>query len=444
MDELTKFSRFIKSQIQDNESLDINDAREIVKAINNFLYTNYEGIGQTSALGSTFEYLSDFHKYWEKHHAEILNCQIDVHKCELVADALHDIYLKTNGGAFREIFDTCNLSPEDICRVRFLTANQDFRGSRVFSQLADVFNSDNSIFDIESIKQDPEGFLKEIKVGNLSQGDKRISYAQKIAEFLIQHNCVPYELINKYNNDIYKLRMALINCKGAGYGNKKTDMFLRDMVVLGVWKDVANFDKIDVASDVNTIKVALRTGIISTAIPLVSSFLDIFCHQYSYIDKMNALAWRRVWEIWQSKYPLETISSPCLMDYFVYGVIGRQFCKASLAIYKCDSMHHEFRWHTSRNRTCQICFAKTKKRTNKAHVVRTVMPCNDAEGSIAILNTAYVKSLPPEQKFDKCPFSEICGNNKKLMPPVSISILGQTGWTSAYTRSDEGGGGIMA
>lgn len=51
MDELTKFSLYIKSQIQDNESLDINDAREIVKAINDFLYTNYEGIGHTSALG---------------------------------------------------------------------------------------------------------------------------------------------------------------------------------------------------------------------------------------------------------------------------------------------------------------------------------------------------------------------------------------------------------
>ena len=48
MDELTKFSLFIKSQIQDNKTLDINDAREIVKAINNFLYTNYEGIGHTS------------------------------------------------------------------------------------------------------------------------------------------------------------------------------------------------------------------------------------------------------------------------------------------------------------------------------------------------------------------------------------------------------------
>lgn len=52
-------------------------------------------------------------------------------------------------------------------------------------------------------------------------------------------------------------------------------MFLRDMVVLGIWQNVDGFDKIDVASDINTIKVALRTGIIKTEIPLVSSFLDI-------------------------------------------------------------------------------------------------------------------------------------------------------------------------
>lgn len=30
------------------------------------------------------------------------------------------------------------------------------------------------------------------------------------------------------------------------------------------------------------------------------------------------------------KYPQESISSPCLMDYFVYNVVGRQFCKESL------------------------------------------------------------------------------------------------------------------
>ena len=51
MDELLSFSQLIKSLIQDNEILDIKDAREIVKTINNFLYTNYESIGHTKALG---------------------------------------------------------------------------------------------------------------------------------------------------------------------------------------------------------------------------------------------------------------------------------------------------------------------------------------------------------------------------------------------------------
>lgn len=32
-------------------------------------------------------------------------------------------------------------------------------------------------------------------------------------------------------------------------------MFIRDMVVLGVWNRVKGFDDIDVASDVNTIKL---------------------------------------------------------------------------------------------------------------------------------------------------------------------------------------------
>lgn len=123
-------------------------------------------------------------------------------------------------------------------------------------------------------------------------------------------------MIDSYNYDLLALRKDLIKAN-AGYGEKKTDMVLRDMVVLGIWdKDkVRNFDKLNVASDVNTIKVALRTGIISTAIPLVSSFLDIFCYQYSYMDAQNAQAWRRVWEIWRQKYPQDEIGSPCLLDF---------------------------------------------------------------------------------------------------------------------------------
>ena len=51
-----------------------------------------------------------------------------------------------------------------------------------------------------------------------------------------------------------------------------------------------------------------------------------------------------------------------------------------------------------------------------------------------------------QPNYSQCPFKEICEQygNKKLMPPKSISIKGQTGWTSAYSSKETGGGGLMA
>ena len=443
MDKLSNFCSEIKAAIGEADNLSVSEARKVVKSINDFLYKNYPGIGTTLELGEYREYFSDFHKFWEEHHKEILDCKIDDEKCELVADALHFVYVRTNGNAFSELYDTFGLSKPEICRVRFLTANQDFRGSLNFSYLAKKFLSDNSIFDEELIYEDPEEFVHSIGISSLSQNDKRISYAKTISGFLLDKGCTPFGLIDLYNKDISLLRDAIIGCEGAGYGNKKTDMFLRDMVVLGVWNNVSGFDKIDVASDVNTIKVALRTGIIKTEIPLISSFLDIFCHQYGYIDTMNAFAWRRVWEIWKQKYPSECIESPCLIDYFVYKVIGKQFCKDSLLLFECETKEHTFLWHSPQNRTCQVCRNKGLKR-NKATRIARMMPCASEEGYIAIQATEYVRSLPEEQKISVCPFKNICKENRNLQPPKSISILGQTGWTTAYTRKDEGGGGLMA
>ena len=253
MDELSNFCQIIKNKLGDEDNLCIGQAREIVNSINNFLYSNYDGIGKTYALGSSFEYFSEFLRYWEKHHKEILNCRIDEEKCKAVADALHSIFILTKGNAFRFVYDTCGLEPQDICRVRLLSANQDFRGSRDFSELASIFDSDNTIFDEENIYNEPEEFVRKLKITNLSQTDKRAAYAKNIASFVLQHKCSPVELIKAYKNDIYELRKALIDCKSAGYVNKKTDMFLRDMVVLGVWQNIKGFDKIDVASDINTI-----------------------------------------------------------------------------------------------------------------------------------------------------------------------------------------------
>lgn len=442
MQEFISFCHSIKALVESHPQMDIEGARKVVCAINNFLYTTHAEIGTIEMLGMTFDYFSDFHKFWHHHHEEILGCSIDETNCEKVADALHSVYAATHGDAFKSVWDTCGLTNEQICRVRFLTANQDFRGSRSFARLAHIFENDNTIFDENNIREEPQDFLKSIEVEKLSQNDKRVNYAKNIAEFLLKHECSPYELIDKYDRDVYALRNAMIACN-AGYGNKKADMFIRDMVVLGIWQNVTGFENINVASDVNTIKVALRTGIIQTEIPLVSSFLDIFCYQYGYIDDMNAKAWRRVWEIWNSKYPHDEMSSPCLLDYFVYNVVGRQFCKESLNIFRGDNCGHVFRWHSSQNKTCQICYCQGARR-QPASVISKVLPCCDEEGHVAILMTEYVKSLPNEQKIRKCPFADICAGKKLLMPPKSISIMGKTGWQSAYSVEGQGGGGLMA
>lgn len=442
MKEFRIFCNEIKKIIENQSHLDIELARDVISKLNEYLYTNYSEIGTIEKFGTTFDFFSDFHKFWHTHHKEILGCVIDETNCEKVADVLHDVYLQTNTKAFKSLWDTCGLSNEDVCRIRMLTANQDFRGSRKFSDFVNVFNDDYTIFDENKINDTPDKFLSAIGISKLSQNDKRVDYAKNIANFILSHNCSPFEIIDKYNRNIFDLRTALIN-NNLGYGNKKADMFLRDMVILGIWSNVEGFEKINVASDVNTIKVALRTGIIQTKIPLVSSFLDIFCYQYEYIDEINAKAWRKVWEIWSQKYPNEKIDSPCLLDYFIYNVVGKQFCKETLAIFKGDNCDHVFKWHSGRNKTCQTCHKQGNK-GQTAHVINKVLPCCDEEGYIAILQSEYVKRLPEKQKIKKCPFIDICTDKKHLMPPKSISIMGQTGWTTAYSKKGEGGGGLMA
>lgn len=442
MNELNNFANYIKNIMESTPILDVKSAREIIRAINEFLYTTHPGIGTIDVLGQTFEYFSEFHKFWHENYIDILDCKINDPTCEQIADALHDIYILTNGKAFTKIWDTCGLSNKDVCRVRLFTANQDFRGSLAFEPLAKKYNSDPSIFDEDIIIDDPDKFIANIGLANKSQTDKRSDYAYAIATFIKEHNCEPIDIITHFDNDVSKLRTALIE-SNSGYGNKKADMFIRDMVVLGIWSKVKGFEDIDVASDVNTMKVALRTGIITTAIPLLSSFLDIFCYQYAYIEQMNAAAWRRVWNIWRHKYPTESTASPSLLDFFVYKVIGKEFCKDSLAIFQCEKYSHQFKWHSGRNRTCQVCY-KNGEKGIKATLIAKVCPCCDPEGKVAILQTEFVKRLPQNKKLTECPFSKICNTHKTLQPPKSISILGATGWQSAYTKTGEGGGGLMS
>lgn len=375
-----------------------------------------------------------------------MDIRIDEEACLKVADVLHDMYVRTKGKAFSDIYDTNGLDNESIARVRLLTANQDFNGSRNFKELSDIYNDDNSIFDERYIFDDPEGFVKKIKVTKLSQNDKRVDYAKSISNFFIERNTSPFNIIKNYDNDVIKFKDELVNYPKSGYGNKKADMVIRDMVVLGVWDNVKSFDSINVASDTNTIKISLRTGIMKTAIPLVSSFMDIFGMQYDYVDDMNALAWRKVWEIWKRKYPNECIASPCLLDYFIYKFIGKEICKSNLYIFKGDLCGHVFRWHSPNNKTCQLCYSNGIKSRNPAHKISSCLPCQDTDGFIAIKNSKFYKSNIANPNIVECPFKNICAScgNVQLDPPKSISIYGATGWTSAYSKTGNGGGGLRS
>lgn len=83
-------------------------ARQIIYELNRFLYTNREGIGTTWALEAEREYFSDFHKYWEAHYKDVLDPMVDDTQCEIVADALHDVF-GMSPEAFTELYDTCGL-----------------------------------------------------------------------------------------------------------------------------------------------------------------------------------------------------------------------------------------------------------------------------------------------------------------------------------------------
>ena len=161
---------------------------------------------------------------------------------------------------------------------------------------------------------------------------------------------------------------------------------------------------------------------------------------------MNAVAWRRVWEIWSGKYPGECVTSPCMMDYFVYRVIGRECCGDKFSLYRGLECGHEFHWHSGRNRTCQVCYAQTGER-KPAKRIGTAYPCT-CEDEKVFYEQKIAKDYPSLNRLEGCPFSGACkpkeANFVMLQPPKSISILGRTGWTSAYAREGEGGGGLQA
>jgi len=418
-------------------------AQCFLERLNAYFFQTYEGIGNTTFNGEELQYFSEFHKFWETHHREILNARIDQVQAWRVAESL-DRAVQTYGNAILGVtHETHSLLPAAIAQVRFFTANQDFR-----EPPRDPFGKyleDPTRFDAAEIAEDPAGFLKFMGMTGLSQTDKRLDFARNAAEFLQTYEIAAFAIAQRFDNDAVQVRDALINAPNMGYGLKKANMFIRDMVELGVWPTLQQFDRVDVASDINTMKLALRTHILQTDVALLSSFLDIFCYQYGHVDEMSAQAWRAVWAEWQQINSTTVPASPSQMDFLLYR-IGREYCDDGVVQYMCED-GHEFYYFGARLRNCRLCQGMRKK--VRAYPRTRFLPCQldsadlPREGGRLLLKDDNLLKV-----FDGvCILETACqpkaAGFRALNPPKSISIKGQTSWTNSYAYRDRGGGGMM-
>lgn len=309
---------------------EIEVARKTLDKLNKYFYQKKD------------EYISPYHEYWKDNHSQILNITINVEQAKKIAKVFEDVF------AFKEKYPNIEISPQinkeglsksNIANVRFFTAIQDFKiniykaGRDPFQKYLEkpewftaslIVESQNNILD----------FLKYIEATG-SQGDKRQKWMLNAAQFLLDFcDGDAFNLFTLCKEDVIKIRELIADGQDFGYSRKKADMFIRDMIDWGVWNATQNLDKMNVASDTNTMRVALRTGLLEIPIPLLASYLDVYCYQYSLVDSLTQSGWRTVWEEWRNIPENHCPSTPASMDYLLYKSIGKANCKQNAR--KCD------------------------------------------------------------------------------------------------------------
>lgn len=367
-------------------------AAQVLHEINRFLYQRHATLEQ--------EYISEFHRFWKYNHEKVLHPAIGKEECLKVAKVLENIYANNT---IRVQLNTLDLEPEQIANVRFFTAIQDFKIDisaktnpfELYKLKPDFFNP-NKILDNELLIDE---FLN--KIGAESQRDKRKPWMQESARLLQQtYGGSAFNINEVHDGDAIEIKKALAEPGKYGFSHKKVDMFLRDMADLKVWSYKKNIEEINVMSDKNTMRIALRTGILQFRIPLLASYLDVYCYQYALVDKWNVRAWRQVWKVWDTIPNNHRPPTPASIDYFIYRM-GKLACRPSARLRKCPpSKPARKKWVESKLPQDQLLF---------------------------------------DSNFS-CIFAAICKPERKIFNhPMSISIKGQTGWESG--RTNEGGGG---
>lgn len=409
-DSFEEFQSFVRKALADlgvktAEQFSFRGGKADTERVTRFLWTLNEFLYVQSDSGGK-EVISPYHQFWIDHYQEILGLSIDENQCGRVAERLEFLFREhaNSEGFHPSLGGFVDLTPRSIANARLFTAAQDFT-IRFRESPYSIAHEQPELFDAERILKDPQSIDALLRrLGAESQYDKRRKYARLCATLLANnYGGDASTLARAHNEDALEIRRTLVENGNPeytgmlGYSNKKANMLIRDMYELGVWKGLTNLDKLDVSSDANTMRIALRLGILRTRIPLLTSFLDIYGLQYGAVDTTSAKAWRRVWEKWGEIPQNHRVAAPAFFDFIIYR-IGQICCRPN-------------------TRACEdACRGK------RLEELRQLIP--DTDGY--------------------CPFRGLEGHETRLLnPPRAISIEQSTGWKRGKTNKG-GGGGISA
>jgi len=210
-------------------------------------------------------------------------------------------------------------------------------------------------------------------------------------------------------------------------------MFIRDMYDFKVWS-LKRIDACDVPPDINTMRIALRTGMLRIRHPLLASYLDIYSEQYGLVSQSTCSVWRRVWDLWGEIAGNHRVDGPILIDYLLYGILAKN-CSAmgsvrEIVCKKCAKISMV----RPRIRTCPHCMS-------------TLTSPAPGHGNPEELGKLLKRGCQfcGEWNDGHCIFEQaVTFERWKLNPPKSISRIRGTGWDDGVAFDDEGGGGITA
>jgi len=340
---MTEFRTFVHELLESlgvpsssiTELSDDELAGTFLDKLNKFVYQRDGKLGN--------DYISRFHKFWEENHPGILGLTIDGKQCLKVAKAIEPIYAEPDKFLQYQIkppISRAGISDKAVANVRFFSAIQDFKinihkgGRNPFEQ----YKKTPTWFTASEIVRNPDlinSFLRYLEATG-SQGDKRYKWMLAAAEFLLdEHQGDAYNIFTNYKADAGTIRNELASRGYLGYSYKKADMYLRDMAEWDIWHYEKNTQLVDVASDANTMRIALRTAVVRTKFPLLASYLDVYCYQYSLVDEEAAKAWRRTWELWSTLPNNHRPPTPASMDYLLYQSIGKAICRPKPKCHMC-------------------------------------------------------------------------------------------------------------